>query len=671
MVGCSDEPRTPLHASDIRSFVGSQQCASCHVTQFEMWQGSHHQRAMQTARSDSVLGDFSDVLVKYFDSQTRFFQRDGQPFIETQDASGSAQEFAITHTFGIAPLQQYLVDGPRGTKQALPFLWDTREKSVGGQRWYHLYPDQFVASTDPLHWTGRYFNWNVMCAECHSTNVQVNYDLNTDTFNTTYDEISVGCEACHGPGSRHVEQATQDRFDPTSGLAIHFDDRVGATWVMHAKTGIASRTKVNLNKKEPEACGQCHARRTRVAKNYEYGTPLANTHMPALLDENLYHADGRIQDEVYVYGSFLQSKMYAAGVTCSDCHEPHSGQLRAGSDPNNTCSSCHLPARFATLEHSAVQVGDCVSCHMPATTYMGVDDRRDHSFRLPNTATDPDHYGAIIAAGRRGNANTRLLEGIANEVYPAIARATMLSLLTPTENVDEQTALLQYVDSPDPLIRMATMRALRKQPDVTRLRNGSQLLRDPVRSVRIEAALTYAEYRNLLSTADNQAFERAADDYRASIIAAPLMPDAALNLAAFEARLGNAEASATLFQRALEVGANSAPVQHAYGLHLVRLGHAQNALEHLHKASILAPDVARYAYVYGVALNSLGQSDESIRVLRQAFATFPQHFDIGWALATVSRDAGERSAAREVAADLIVRFPDNEQVRALIMSLDN
>ena len=619
---------------------------------------------MQVASPDSVLGDFSGVTVPYFDSGATFTARDNQFFVKTDNASGELVDFRITHTFGVTPLQQYLVELPGGRKQALQYAWDSRPAENGGQRWYHLYPDDYVGPGDPLHWTGRYFNWNYMCAECHSTNLKLGYDIDTDTFDTSWSEISVGCEACHGPAYTHLAQAESGEFDASKGLLVSLDDRDGSSWVVNANTGIAERSAPATARQQPETCGRCHARRSPVAANYEHGVPLTDTHMVSLLEEPLYHADGRINEEVYVYGSFVQSKMYAAGVTCSDCHDPHSGNLRTGPDPNDVCSTCHLPTKFAGTEHG-VPAGDCVSCHMPATTYMGVDDRRDHSFRLPNTSGDASHYGALIAAGRDGESNSELLTGIANQSYPAIARATLLTLLQPSTDPAVSAGILQQLDDPDALVRIGALRALRQQESVLRVRYGSHLLADPIRSVRVEAALTYIDVRDLLPLEHSRAFARAADEYRESLQTAASMPDAVLNLADFEMRLGNNAASAKLFEHAIRIGSDSAAVQHAYGLHLVRAGRAQDALAYLERATALDAGQPRFVFVYGVALNSLARPDEAIEVLRSAYEKFPNDFDVGWALATVYRDVGELEAARAVATELQSRLPDDERALAL------
>lgn len=681
---CSKQPENPTDAATAAAFVGSQQCRTCHTAEYSDWQGSHHQLAMQVASPDTVLGDFSDASLPYFDTTARFSTRAGKHFITAQNARGVDEEFEVTHTFGVYPLQQYLVEAQGGRKQALQFIWDSRDEGDGGQRWYHLYPDEFIGAGDPLHWTGRYFNWNAMCAECHSTDLQLNYDVASDSFDTSYSEISVGCESCHGPGAGHIAQASANTFDADVGLPIAFDERRGMHWAMNPSTGIAQRSQPNTAQQEVESCGRCHARRGGITPEYEYGTTLSDTHMLSLLDEGLYHADGRIQDEVYVYGSFVQSKMYAAGVTCSDCHNPHSGQLRAGPDPNVSCAQCHLPAKFASAEHNQKQVGDCVACHMPATTYMGVDDRRDHSFRLPDTAIDPTHYGAAIAAGRLQltndrlennglqnniSANELLLDGIANVDYPAIARATMLSLLEPITDPAGQALLIAQLDNAEPLIRIGALRALQRQPSELPVTAGSHLLRDPVRAVRIEAASTYAGLTDLLPIEDSRAFNSAATEYSEALRSTAAMPLNALSLAEFEQRLNNSTASKEMYEHAIRIGPEYAAIQMAYGLHQVRAGRPDNALPHLKRANELASDDPRIAYTYGVALNSLGHPDAALTVLREARGRFPDNVDIAWALATMLRDRGANSELRALLEQLQVQFPADSRLPILADSL--
>ncbi len=623
--GCSgaQEPVSAVaQASAPPEFVGSDACADCHADEYTEWQGSHHELAMQVANEQTVLGDFDDASVDYYGATTRMY-RDGDRFImQTGNASGDLEEFDVSFAFGVEPLQQYLTDFPDGRKQVLPFAWDTRAPDEGGQRWYHLYPDEEIRHEDVLHWTARYANWNYMCAECHSTDLRVGYELETDTFNTTWSEVSVGCEACHGPGSTHIAQASGG-FDDRHGLQVDLDDRRDAAWIMNPETGIAERSESVVTQQQPESCGRCHSRRGVIADPYEYGKPLLDTHRLALLEEGLYHADGRILDEVYVYGSFVQSKMYRAGVTCSDCHNPHSADLHTGPDPNDICAQCHLPTKFATTEHAPGN--DCVACHMQDEVYMGIDPRRDHSFRLPGTQSDPDHYGAAIAAARSGQVDVMAAK---NRAYPAVARATLLTLLRAPFEDDEVALLDGAVRDPDPLLRFAALQALHAAPPELRPSLGAELLADPVRSVRIQAALTFVESRDLLPLDAARAYAGAAEEYRQALLATASVPESMTFLADFEFRMGDNGQAIEYLQHAIRLDPRLAVARHSYGLALVRERRYDEALAELERAYELEPGNARFAYVYAVSLNSLGLVKEARAVLAKASEDFPGDSDI-------------------------------------------
>lgn len=273
-------------------FVDRKTCIDCHEKQYNVWKGSHHDLAMQEVSDKTVLGDFNNSTFTYNDIRSTFFKRDGKFFANIDGADGKLKDFEISYVFGITPLQQYLVKFPDGRYQALDIAWDSRPKKEGGQRWIHLHPDENITHNDPLHWTGLYLNWNYMCAECHSTNLQRNYDLKTDTYKTTWSEINVGCQGCHGPGSNHVEWAHALK----KGNAQLSDDDKGLELDLSADD---SHVQV-------EACARCHARRNIVSGDYEYGKDFMDLYEPRLLLQPYYYADGQILDEVYVYGSFIQ-----------------------------------------------------------------------------------------------------------------------------------------------------------------------------------------------------------------------------------------------------------------------------------------------------------------------------------------------------------------------------
>ncbi len=362
--------------SDAATYVGRSSCIECHQQEAEAFHGSHHDLAMDDATDETVRGNFDDQTLTHFGITSRFFKRDGRFFVNTAGPDGALQDFEIKYVFGYEPLQQYMVEFDRaddlsddeiGRVQVLRLCWDTE-----GERWFYLSPpdvNQKLEPDDPLHWTGISMRWNTSCADCHSTNFHKNFDLLTKTFRSSFSEIDVSCEACHGPASHHVE-------------------------IMRSRGWLSNRTQTGLTSLKEgsallqiETCAKCHSRRRQIADGYHTSQRFADFYSCELLMDSTYHADGQIKDEVYVYGSFLQSKMYHQGIRCTDCHDPHTTKIkRVG---NSLCTDCHAhpAAKYDTPLHHYHLPGSsgalCVECHMPSTTYMEVDPRRDHSLRVP------------------------------------------------------------------------------------------------------------------------------------------------------------------------------------------------------------------------------------------------------------------------------------------------
>ncbi|MEZ5592206.1 MAG: cytochrome c3 family protein [Gammaproteobacteria bacterium] len=517
--------------------------------------------------------------------------------VNTEGPDGELHDYEIKYTFGIEPLQQYLIEFPGGRLQSLTTAWDTRPAAQGGQRWFNLYPDQHIGPDDPLHWTGRYQNWNGMCAECHSTHLQKNYDSASDSYQTRWSEINIGCQACHGPGAAHVNLATVSADSKLfySGLPITF--------------------KADDANYEIDQCGRCHSRRRELRPDNQIGQPLLDNYMPSLLEPELYFPDGQIQDEVYVYGSFLQSRMYQAGVRCTDCHDPHTAGLKAAG--NALCTQCHNPAqpssgkaRFAGLQsklydspahhfHATGTPGaQCVNCHMPARTYMVIDPRRDHSFRIPrpdlsdkldtpNACTGcheeqtpawaaqqisrwygakqrPPHYGEVIAAARHGapNSVSALIALAADSGQPALVRATALGLL-PATTPDALRVLLTTTKAPDPLLRYGALRSLSQLNPRARFESIAPLLHDPLRAVRSEAGRALNGVPPAWFDDKQQlALDEALADYRAAQLAVTdIMPGAHLNLGVLQAERNDIDAAEKHYRAALVLDPGFAPAR--------------------------------------------------------------------------------------------------------------
>jgi len=679
-------PAAPEAVSKV-SFVGRRTCIPCHETENRLWQGSHHDLAMQEANPLNVLGDFDDATFTYNGITTTFFKRDGEHFVRTDGPDGELTEYPVAYTFGAVPLQQYLVEFPDGRYQPLSICWDTRPEDEGGQRWFHLYPDEEIDFQDPLHWTGIHQNWNYMCAECHSTDLQKGFDLASDTFRTTWAEIDVSCEACHGPGSRHVDWAQaakrdRGRYDNGHlGLEVRLTDPGRGTWLISPETGSGLRMAPPVETQEIDTCARCHSRRSLVTEDYKFGRSSLDTHRLALLDEGLYHADGQILEEVYVHGSFLQSKMYGQGVTCSDCHDAHTGQLHFPGDA--VCFRCHSQVKFAAKEHHFHELGTsgsfCVDCHMPPKNYMVVDPRHDHSLRVPrpdlslklgtpNACSDchekksiqwsadwvakwygPERraeyrYGEALAAGREGQpeAARELTRVIQSEEAPAIAKATALDLLGRLVASGSTRVIDAALRDPDPLVRMGALRAMEGLPPAARLRMAAPLLSDQVRTVRVEAVRTLATVPpETMNQQQRSLFLGGVEEYRLSQMANAERPEAHLNLGWLAASQGDPEAAEREYKLAIERDPRFIPAYvNLADLYRAR-GRESEGEEQLRRALEIAPEAAEIHHSLGLLLVRRGRHEEALTALARAVELAPGEPRYAYVYAVALHDLGD------------------------------
>ncbi len=704
------------------AFVHNDTCVECHPQQIADWLGSHHQQAMQVADAQTVLGDFDNTTFTDFEVTSRFFKSKDKFFINTQGADGKFSDFEVKYTFGITPLQQYLLEFPNGQLQAFTVAWDTAE-----QQWFNLYPDKKIEPNDPLHWSRRWFTWNSSCAECHSTNLELNYNLETNSYKTTWSEISVGCQACHGPGRNHLKWAEQeDDQDQSKGLTVDYQ---------------------TLNSNEQvETCAPCHARRYAISPHDQADSPLLDDFMPELVHTGLYHADGQILDEVYVYGSFTQSKMYQQGVSCTDCHNPHTLKLQRPG--NDLCTACHQSnppvQQFNTLTtknydttahhfHPTDSTGaQCVNCHMPTTTYMIIDPRRDHRLSIPRpdlsvTLNTPnacnqchtdettqwavdimlDWYGPqwqqtptyahTIAAGRVGEAEaaTPLIAMVNDPDQPDIMRATALDLLSQYGELGRDTTIAAIIDE-SPLIRAIATQNLTHLPAQIRLEIFPPLLDDPIRAVRIEAAKGLAsantaqldeaqrlklaaaltEYQDAqLLLADHpeghlnlgQLYtvmgqpELAEQAYKTAIKRDVYFFPAYNNLANLYFQLDRYEEAEAILQQALDSTGDQGILYYSLGLLLAEQERFDEALEIFDKAIVLMPTQPRVHYNYGLLHQQLNQTPEAEAAFLKAYELSVSDPDILYALATFYTQQNDWDQANIYAQELIELYPDVPQ----------
>lgn len=533
--GLRDDPPTRPRAA----YVGRSSCVECHAEAVAKWEGSHHFHAMELPDSQTVRGDFNGTTFTHHGVVSRFLKEGDSYQVETENESGERETFEIKYTFGWEPLQQYLVEFPDGRLQALPFCWD-----IDGKRWFHVYGDEKIPPHDTLFWTRPLQNWDHMCADCHSTRVRKKFDPDTSRFATSFSEINVSCEACHGPAERHVAMAR------------------AKDWAGDAFFGLADVK--SDNHAQLESCAKCHARRSTLNLDHHAGDRFIDHFVLELIEpwsqgmgQSAYHPDGQIDGEVYVTGSFVQSKMFHKGVKCVDCHDPHTAKTLA---PGNAlCVRCHSPKPenpklYDSITHHHHQPGTkgalCVECHMPEKTYMVVDPRRDHSIRVPrpdlsiklgtpnacnrchdeknakwaadwvvkwhgpNRPRDVRHADTFAAArGGESDVEERLMAVVLDAESPAFTRASALLALRSFQGASGFTVAMRALKDPDPLVRLAAVAKLEGWPRAERLRLLVPLLSDPTRAVRTEAARVLTPLaKDDLTGSDLKAYERAHKD---------------------------------------------------------------------------------------------------------------------------------------------------------------
>ncbi len=704
-------------------FVGGKKCKKCHEKAYKAWTDSHHDKAMDVANEKTVLGDFNDAVFEHKGITTRFYRKGETFFVNTQGPDGEMGDFEIEYVFGVYPLQQYLVPFPGGRLQCLTIAWDSRDK-----KWFAL-PNHVSDPDDWLHWTKNAQNWNGMCAECHSTNLKKGYDHKADTYTTTWSEIDVGCEACHGPGSLHVKWA-----DRPAMARLPSDDLELVVTTGDLDPGEQLRI-----------CAPCHSRRSTLGDFSHEGKDLMDYVIPQLLNEGLYYPDGQILEEVYVHGSFVQSKMYRSGVRCSDCHDIHS--LKRIKKGNDLCLQCHRADTYNTKDHhfhKKTHKGKpsdgwlCERCHMPGRYYMGNDYRLDHSIRIPrpdlsvkyntpnscNVSTCHDdksvqwsvkhytkwygqkrkpHYGTVIAEGRerKPEAREQLLKLSEDRLFPPIVRATALSLVRSYPGEQSIHAFEQALRDDEPLIRHTAARELNQINTDRQIKLTVSLLYDPVKAVRIQAALNLSgSPREQLTDDQKRVFEEALLEFQRSMEHSADFPHARHNLGIMYANLGKNEPAAEHYKKSIEIdeqfypakvnlamlynrmGKNSEAeallrdvlgshpelyeVVYSLGLLLVEEKRFDEAEAFLKKAADGMPYYGRVHYNLGLLLQYMNRFPEAEVELLTALDIEPDNLDFLYALADHNIKRGRLLEARWLAERMIATHPENALGREIL-----
>lgn len=715
--GCGGPPEAgsviqPVSVQVPDGYVGSDACKHCHQQAFQDWMGSHHQLAMLPAADSTVLGNFNTEFLGD-DIAVRFFRREGRFFVNALTQDSVYRDMEVLYTFGVEPLQQYLIADTLGRLQALTVAWNSQK-----DEWMDLYPELKIHHEEWLHWTGNSMTWNSMCADCHSTAYRKNFDPGSGKFESSYAEVNVTCESCHGPGEDHVAAAKAGSEEPGELLL---------------GSGTAQKDLV-------DACAPCHSRRTQLTKAYNPHDPYLDHYDPALIAPPLYQADGQIEDEVYVYGSFLQSKMHRWGVKCTDCHDPHKAELKM--EGNLLCGSCHDP-KYDGPEHHFHAAGgggtQCVDCHMPGKFYMVNDFRHDHSLRVPrpdlgvlygtsDACTDchtdrsqawaaeaiEDHFGPkreahaseVLLALNNGepDAAQRAAEFAKDTATNDILRASIIAGLADVNDPVAFLAVNEALNDPSPLVRIAAINALSFIPQEHRIRNISPHLKDDLRAVRLAAARNLADAdpssipsQEASALADakmelrvaldanldmrdgmfayglylerTQMPEKALEAYTKSVEMDPHFNAARLNASVILNQLGRNQEAKRLLQEFIKTEPESAHGHYTMGLLLAELEDMSGAVRSMRRAVKLDSTVSRYWYNLGLAESHTNDKEAAEHAYLQVLRIDPVHLPAYKALTILYWDLGMHSEALTIAELMVQLAPNDQEVQAMLTQL--
>lgn len=691
-----------ISSACFQTSASEQNCISCHQQQVSDWQKSDHAKAMAVANESNILANFDQVTTSHYSQKAYFYRKQDKYLIDLTEQDKTST-YEVKYTFGHYPLQQYLVPGNNGKLQVFPFAWDSRPGAEGGQRWYPNYANEDVKPNDRLHWQQPLQNWNGMCADCHSDGLKRNFDAKSNTFNTQWDNINVGCQSCHGKMEHH--SGTAYKSTKTQLLDNKQQKQQVLSWLRapgekvarlnNSQGQRASTAEKQEHGKFMNTCFACHSLRTPLTDGFSPNQHLLQQFSPTLLAPPQYHADGQIKEEVYVYGSFLQSKMYAEGVTCLNCHDAHT--MKVKTKTNGLCLQCHNAEMYQQESHTrhplTSEAGQCVTCHMPETTYMGVDARRDHSFKVPrpdlsnsfstpnvcsNCHKDKSNKWAAsklhtwfgkpkqLSSSERNYMtlmhNNELpldqhLALINDTTMPEIKRATALALLPYSTRVLSEYVVKKWVESPLPLIRLATAQIGNLLPDSDKTKSYKKLLDDEFKAVRVAAAnqlvslnlkqpsfnhalkelLTASEatawrgeglFNQALIKLSQQREQEAIEQLELSINIDPYFPASYINLADIYRRLQLVEQEKTLYAKALNNIPNSAELHYSYGMFLIRSGDKPRSVQHFKRAMQYDNSNYQYPYLYALALDSIGQTAKALAALKQLYPKYNYHSEL-------------------------------------------
>ncbi len=672
-------------SNGVATYTGDLSCKNCHAAEYDQWLSSDHYMAMLPANDSTVLGDFSNAQLKADGITSEFYKENGKFFIHTDGPNGVAGSFEVKYIFGHYPLQQYLTEFPGGRLQAFRQSWDSREN-----KWFHQYPGDEVHHNDWLHWTNGAQTWNTMCADCHSTDLKKNYVFQTDSFHTTWSSINVSCESCHGPGSNHIAIAETGGYSDNNIPSTSFSYNIGDT--------------SNIN--QIGMCAPCHSRRSALDHSFQAGNEYMDHYIPEIIHTGHYKPDGQVSDEDYVYGSFVQSKMFHNGVKCTNCHNPHSMKLKF--EGNKLCTQCHTSSYDDPTHHFHKinsEAAECISCHMPSKYYMVNDLRHDHSFRIPRPDQSIKYGTPNTCKSCHGNmSNQMLADAIVNwygtkrkyhfsddlapgsiagkesipylinllekDSIPSIARATALYYLGNNGSVEHIELIKQQLANTDPLIKVHACRSLMNFDARTYYQELLPLLSDKIRAVRISAFEAISTvHPDIIPITAKTNYIKAKAEYESYLENQLDFPSGKAATALYRQGLGDINTARKYYEAALKQDSLLPGVRSNLAIIYNTLGENILAERQLKEALMITPLDGSAHYNLGLLYNEMGNKPGALDHFIKAMQILEHNDRVCYNTGLLFKELGEAGEAEKAYLEGLKRAPYNEDLNYVITLL--
>lgn len=698
-------------------YAGAMNCAGCHPEQFSKWKDSHH--GLAERKPDTKLDEAAFVPVQTFQhgsQKTEAAKKDSEYVLTALGFGNKTAPYKVERVIGHDPLRQFLVDGGDGRLQAMEACFDPHKGD-----WFNVYANEDRKPGEWGHWTGRGMVWNQMCAGCHNTRLRKNYDVAGDSYQTRMAEMTVSCEACHGPMKPHFEW---QQANP-------------------GKKGDPTLTKWSRDQ-QIENCAGCHARRGEITGDFVPGESFWDHYHLTIVDHSdTYYADGQIREENYEFASFLSSRMHHAGVRCMDCHDMHS--MKTILPGNQLCMRCHSPGGFPNAPpivaeahsfHGTASTGNqCINCHMPQTVYMQRHPRHDHGFTIPDPWLTKEHgvpnacnkchtdkstdwaleaankwWGPKmdkrktrvradwIAKARKGDDAARdgLMALLSSDEIPYWKASAAVLLERWIGQPSVQAAVAAQLQHAHPLVRQSTVHALETLSQNGAIRSQIEpLLDDPVRSVRSTTAWALRDSLNLDSAAGKDLLHmlslnldqpsgqmqagqfwfsrgnhsKAIEHMEKAILWDPNSPPFHHDLAMIYSVTGQTRVAIEKMRDAIRLAPKHAEYHYELGLALAETGDLKAVVTALEEAVRLDPSLARAWYNLGLAKNSLNDSEGAMTALLRGESADPADPAIPYARATILARSGRMAEALQAVEKTLLIQRDHSEALHMKMML--